>query len=97
MAVTGTRYTVDSTTPLAIPVADNDNRRGMVLIIQNPHSENRHLLLGGPDLNATTNRGHELTGGESLQITFPLQYDDVIYALAESGTGLNFTALAIGV
>ena len=97
MAVTGTRYTVDSTTPIPIPVDDNDNRRGMVFIIQNPHSENRHLLLGGPNLNTTTNRGYELMGGDSLHITFPLQYDDVIYALAESGTGLNFTVLAIGV
>lgn len=82
---------------MAIPVTDADNRRGMVLVIQNPHSENRHLLLGGPDLNTTDKRGHELTGGSSLLINFPLQYDDVLYALAESGTGLYFTVLRIGV
>lgn len=97
MAVSGNRYVVGSTTPFQIPVTDADNRRGMVLIIQNPHSENRHLLLGGPNLNTTTNRGYELTSGESLQITFPLQYDDTIYALAESGTDLYFTVLRIGV
>lgn len=97
MAVTGHRYTVDSTTPFKIALADGDQRRGMVMIIQNPHSENRHLLLGGPDVNTTDKRGFELTGGESIQINFPLQQDDAVYALAESGVDLHFTVLLIGV
>ncbi len=97
MAVHGHRYTVGSTTPFKIPVHDGNNRPGMVLVIQNPHSENRHLLLGGADLNTTDKRGHELTSGESLQITFPLRDDDGIYALAESGVDLTFTVLEIGV
>lgn len=97
MAVLGNRYSVNATTRFKVPFNDANNRPGMVLIIQNPHSENRHLLVGGADLNTTDKRGYEITPGDSLQITFPLRDDDDLYVLAESGTDLYFTVLSIGV
>lgn len=96
MAVRSTRYTVDSTTKIPFSVNDGNNRPGMTLVIQNPHSENRHLLIGGPDLNLTDKRGYELTAGESRVVTMALRASDVFYALSESGTDHVFTVLEVG-
>jgi hypothetical protein len=86
-----------STTAVPIQPSDANNRRGMVMIISNPHSEQRHLLLGGPNLTATTNIGLELTPSASLYLDFPLRYDDVLYAIAQSGTSLSFYVMEVGV
>lgn len=98
MALIAQRITVGSTTPVKIAMMDLDNEKNFILVIQNPHSETRHLLLGDSTVN-TTNRGYELKGGESLVLNFnfPVKDADCLYAIAESGTGLSFSVLQIGV
>ena len=97
MAVRGRTVQVDSTTPVVVRPGDASRRPGMTLVISNPHSEQRHLLLGGPDLTASSNIGLEIAPGMSAYFDGILRYDDAIYCIAQSGTGMTFYVLEVGV